>query len=364
MATSGMALGLAILVAAGAEPRQAAVSVREDGTILIKGEAFFPMGFIHGSAGGERSRRSSDLQMMAVGGFNVVQTTIQPADREFLEEAQALGIRVLAAGTDPEGLRAAAKELKGKDAILAWHLAEDADNGKRFRAELAGLHKEIKGLDPSHPTYLTCSDPEHCGKFLEVSDLVGLKSLPLPSGNLSGPTDLFRAAAQAEGEGRRRGFLAVLQAWAPKDQRPPTPEEVRNMTYQALVHGARGLIFHAYADGDWDLGTRTELWNEIRVIASEIQSLRTVLLEGKRQRLDTGSMDVPAAAWLHGGRLYLAAVNTSPDPRKVILRLPAEASGAGRPQFRIPPRRLTLEGTSLVGELGAREVQILLFEVR
>jgi len=359
-----LAIGLALLVGgAGPEPPQAAVSVREDGTVLVGGEAFFPLGLVHVSSAGDRARRSGDLQMIAVGGFNVMQAVLQPGDKDFLDEAEGLGIRVLAEAADTEGLKAAVKELKGKGAILAWNLAEDADNGRRFPAELARLNREIKALDPGHPTYLTCGDLEHCGKFLELSDLVGLKSLPLPSGNLGGPADLFRAAERAAGEGRR-GFLAVIQAWAPKGKPAPSPEEVRNMTYQALVHGARGILFHAYFDRDWDLGTQTELWNEIRVIASEIQSLRPALLEGKRQRLETKASDVHAAAWPHKGRIYLAAVNVFPEPRKVMIRLPAEAAGAGRPQFRIPPRKLALEGSVLVGEMGAREVQVLLFESR
>ena len=28
--------------------------------------------------------------------------------------------------------------------------------------------------------------------------------------------------------------------------RPPTPDEERNMTYQCLVHGARGLVYYTY----------------------------------------------------------------------------------------------------------------------
>lgn len=363
MAVRQLALGLALLGwRAGPEPPQAVVSVQEDGTILVKGEAFFPLGLIHVSMAGDRARRSADLQMIAVGGFNVMQAVIQPGDSDFLDEAEAMGVRLLAAAPDSEGLKAAAKELGKKGAILAWHLAEDADNGRRLPAEIARLNREIKALDPAHPTYLSCADLEHCGKFLEVSDLVGLKSLPLP-GNLCGPTDLFRAAERAAGEGRR-GFLAVIQAWAPKGKPAPLAEEVRNMTYQALVRGSRGLLYHAYFDKDWDLGTQSDLWNELRVIASEIQSLRPVLLAGKRRPLDTKCEEVQAAAWFHGGRIYVGAVNTSPEPRKVMIRLPMEASGNGRPQFRVPPRRLVADGSVLTGEMGAREVQVLLFESR
>ncbi len=354
----------AALLGMGTGPSaQQKVSVREDGTILVKGEPFFPVGIVHVSSAGDDQKRSSDLQMIAMGGFNMMQAVVKPGDGAFLDEAEAFGIRVLGEAADTEALKAAVKDLKGKNAILGWNVAENADNGKRLTIELAGLRKEIKGLDPDRPTYATCGDIEQCGKFLDSADVIGLKSFPVHSGNLSGPANLFAAAAKASGE-TQRTFIAVIQAWAPKDKRAPTADEVRNMAYQALIQGARGVLFHAYLDKDWDMGAQTDLWNGVRVLAAEIQALKRVLLEGKLKRIDARTEDIFAGAWAHQGRITLAVVNTANEPKKVLLELPAEATGAGQPQFRVPARRLTLEGGKLAGEMGSGQAHVYVFETR
>lgn len=136
------------------------------------------------------------------------------------------------------------------------------------------------------------------------------------------------------------------------------------MTYQALVQGARGILYYAYFDKDWDMGAQGDLWNGIRVVATEIQTLRPMLLAGPMKKIDAKTEDIFAGTWSYQGRLYLIVVNAYKEPKKVILPLPAEASGAGLPQFRIPAKRLTLEGTGLVGEMEGEQVHVYMFETK
>lgn len=356
-----MAAG-AVLLAAGMGASQSQVKIREDGTLVLKGEPFFPLGFVHVSSAGDAERRINDLQMMAVGGFNVIQAEIKPGDGPFLDMAEALGIRVLGAAADTESLKAAIKDLRGKGALLGWNIAENADNGKNFPADLVRRHKEIKALDPDRPTYLTCGDVENCGRFFDGADLIGLKSMSLP-GSLSGPANLFSAARKASEE-KPRPFIAVIQAWAPKDKPAPTADEVRNMTYQALLQGARGILYHAYFDKDWDMAAQADLWNGIRVVANEIQALRAMILAGRPQTLETKSEDILAGAWTHQGRLYLVVLNAYKEPKKVAIPLPRGVAGAGLPQFRIPAKRLVPDGNTLVGELEGGGLHVYMFDRR
>ncbi len=343
----------------GGAPQDA--SFREDGVILVKGQPFFPVGFYHVSSAGDAAKRSADLQMIAAAGCNTVHAELSAEDVKFLDEAQAFGLRVLAKCADADALRAAIKAFKGKDSLLGWNLAEDADNGKFFSSELGGLRDEVKKEDPGRLTYLTCSDHGNCGKFLECADLVGLKSLPLPDSHLSGPANLFTAAQRASEE-KPRPFWAVIQSWAPKDKRAPTPDEVRNMTYQALIQGARGILYYAYFDKDWDLKGHPTLWNGIRVLASEIQTLRPAILGGQFRKINPKTEDVFVGAWTHLTRNYLVVVNASDGPKKVMLPLPDDFEGKGTPQFRVPTRRLELDGVTFMGEMGPGEVHVYLFQ--
>jgi len=352
-----------LLAGAGAGAPLAQVSVREDGAIQVRGEPFFPVGFIHVSSAGDDAKRSSDLRMIVAGGFNLMQAVIKPGDGAFLDEAETFGMNILAECADAEVLKAAVKEFKGKRAIVGWSLAEDADNGKRLSKEVVALRKEIKAADPGRLTYITCGDHEKCVNFFDGADVIGLKSFPLPAGHLSGPGNLFTSANRAAGE-TKRSFVGVIQAWAPKGSRAPTADEVRNMTYQALVQGARGILYHAYLDKDWDMGGQQDLVSGIGVVVSEIQSLRQVLLGGKLRRIDPGTADVFVGAWSFQGRITLVVVNTSGQPKKVSITLPGEAAGGGRPQFRMPAKKLVVEGTQLMGELAAADVHIYSFETK
>ncbi len=362
MGRMAAALGV-ILAGLGPWTARSQVALRGDGAILVNREPFFPVGFVHMSSAGDDQRRSSDLQMIAAGGFNVMQATVKPGDGAFLDEAEALGVRVVASAADPDTSKAAVKSLKGKRSLLGWNVAEDADNGKQFPKDVVALKKDVKALDPDHLTYITCGDHERCGNFFEGGDVIGLKSFPVPDSHLGGTSGIFESARKASEE-RPRTFIGVIQSWVPKDKRAPNAEEVRNMTYQALIQGARGILFHAYLDKDWDMDRQPDLFNGIRVVASEINSLRAVLLEGKLRRLNPKAEGVYAGVWAHSGRLYLAVANASGEPRRVSIAMPGGVAGPGLPQFRVPPRRLVLEGSILLGELAAGQVHVYMFETR
>jgi hypothetical protein len=60
--------------------------------------------------------------------------------------------------------------------------------------------------------------------------------------------------------------------------RVPTPEEERNMVYQCLVHGARGLVFYTYWDGRFAMADHPKLWIMMQRLAREVKQLAPALL--------------------------------------------------------------------------------------
>ncbi len=50
------------------------------------------------------------------------------------------------------------------------------------------------------------------------------------------------------------------------------------MTYQALIHGANGLIYYTYQDGKFNVREHPELWAEMKKLVAEVTALSSVLL--------------------------------------------------------------------------------------
>ena len=115
------------------------------------------------------------------------------------------------------------------------------------------------------------------------------------------------------------------------------------MTYQALVHGANGLVYYTYNDGGFSVREHHELWAEMKRLVAEVNALNSVLLgpadEGVRFLAGPRDM-VHALAVRDGQDLYLITVN-------------AEDADAGRVELSVaglPPRgsaEVLFEGRSV-----------------
>ena len=85
------------------------------------------------------------------------------------------------------------------------------------------------------------------------------------------------------------------------------------MTYQALVHGANGLVYYTYNDGGFSVREHPELWAEMKELVAEVKALSSVLLgpanEGVRFLAGPGGM-VHGLAARDGQDLFLITINT------------------------------------------------------
>jgi hypothetical protein len=94
--------------------------------------------------------------------------------------------------------------------------------------------------------------------------------------------------------------------------RPPTREEMRAMTYLAINHGAKGLIYYSYFNIRDDKDYRTR-WEQIKDLASEIKHLRPVLLstdEADDGCIRCDNKDIDLKLMKQGTSYYAFAINT------------------------------------------------------
>lgn len=344
------------------EARQTRVTA-SGGRVLVNGRPFFPFGFYHISWAdqGTPQTRLDDLDTLADAGFNVMLTEpVREAETEMpplLARAQRRGVMILAHGIQPRFVR----ELAGQPALLGFTLMDDSNYNSTPPA-VADLQATYKALAPDKLTGITlavANDRPESG-FFGVSDSVSNMSYPI------GGTDeiavVYGVMRQTVVQAARRGVvpLATLQTFAWPGQRRPTPAELRNMTYQAVVAGVKGVVYYSYRSGGNRVTDDGPLWQETRNLAAEMRVLSPTLLSAGRRELtpDTAGQPVRAVQFSGAGGSYLLVVNTTPRPQPLRLDLPRVRSlrplfGTATPDF----GRGQLGGT-----LEALGVQV--FEVR
>jgi hypothetical protein len=233
--------------------------------------------------------------------------------------------------------------LKGHPALGAWKSVDEPRNP--FRGENwvrpAGLvrgYKRLKQADPNHPVVITHapgSPAAHLVPYRPACDVTGADIYPVsyPPGihgqtknrTLSVVGDLTRTLKIAAGP--KPVWMTLQIAWsgvAPSKQRPavvprfPSLHDERFMAYEAIVNGARGLVFfgghltQVAVPADARAGWNWTFWNRVlRPLVAELSSpeVRPALLAPNAKRaVKAGTKEVEVVTRQDGPTLYVLAV--------------------------------------------------------
>ena len=337
--------------------RSSTVYTGADGTLMINGEPFFPMGFYHLSWYGTHEERSTALRDMAAAGFNLIQPQIGSDDTPFLDEAAALGVYVQIGGLG-ENWQQVVNTYKDHPAVLGWYVGDDVEDNFTPE-EIQARHDGVKALDPDHVTSIGMYDPDRFGPYITIPDMACVYVYPVDRRPLSRVDQVLSQADAYD-----QPIWGVPQAFAWPHERPPTPVELRNMTYQMLINGVKGLLYYTYYDGVWDMEDHPDLWAELIAMVPEFEALSSVYMAGTRTKInDTGAWDVFAAEWRYRLHSYIVVVNTSHDhTRNVSITLPLGTPGELRPMFAGRPDGLVYADGVLSGSIAPLEVHV--YEIR
>jgi hypothetical protein len=312
------------------------VRVDPEGITLVDGEPFFPMGmYIVPHQLDNRERLFVMMQQIAEGGFNVVYTAVR-TEEEFvrtLEEAERLGVMMMYGG----GTKAEWRETyTDSPRILAWCTTDEPDGPGIDPLRVAESSAHIIDQDSNRPTYVTLCQPPSYEVYCRVADIIAPD--PYPVGREAPLSYVSQCMASLnewlQGDRPVWGVPQAFGGYSSWDV--PTPEESRNMTYQFLVHGVRGLIYYTFWDSGFDMLDYPELWEELQRQTAEVQELAPVLLSPEpgivRQQ---GPDGVLHTRWQpHEGDAYFMAVNTAEeDLGAVTLDVPIDGSGILRGVF-------------------------------
>ncbi len=309
-------------VSTGRSPR---VWIDTKGRTVVDGRRFFPFG-VYGGVG------ESHIGRFKGGPFNTLMVYGAPSRDDF-DRAAANGLKVIAGvnhyfagfGDTAKSVKSVADEepqlaayvdsVKGHPALLAWYAFDELPI--TMLPQLVRRRSFLERVDPNHPVWAVMNNWEFSEHYLGAFDVAGCDPYPIPNNPIS---DVAEAVGlqRSQTSGRAVWVVPQIFSWANysrKDGRPPTRDEIRNMTWQAIVEGANGIIYFKYGDllnNNGGKNTFETRWADLMDVAWEVRRFMPVLLTDEPEIGVSGQTgSVRARALAHGGDVYLVVVNTS-----------------------------------------------------
>ncbi|WP_193194516.1 hypothetical protein [Nostoc sp. MG11] len=338
--------------------------------ILSNSKPFFPFGLYYVDYNVPKNIKAKlkikALNDIANAGFNIIHTSHSEKlddDRIMLDQAKKLGVHVIIEGpAEIEVMNA----FKTKSALLGWNIADDA-NSRYKRDTVLNRHNQVKKINPNYLTYISMFSlkPEVVMRFLHTSDLIGFQSYPISDRPLNSTFDDMKFLVNISQKYNAAPAIANLQTfkWNEPDsignpQRKPRFSEIRNMTYQALLGGVKGIIYFSYLYENWYLPEHQELWNGLKSLVPEIKVISPILLNGNLNQIDAGFKNILAGTWRNQNQVLAVIINTSyTDTTEVAIKVPANLSQA-KSMFANRASGLVIRGDKLSGLIKPLDVHV------
>jgi hypothetical protein len=353
------------------------VAIDATGALVVGGEQLFPIGLSNPPPVGSKTPAGRDgLAEVAANGVNFVRTGIEGWDVEFADgqiaqqrelhaAAHAHGLRCwLWLGTTPnlpaahgstneQLLTKLVTAFRDDPALLAWKGIDEPRNPFRgadwIRPDgCIRAYTKIKALDPHHPVVIVQAPRSPVAELVPYRpafDVTGVDIYPisyppgihadLPNHGVEIVGTLARKTRQAAGA---KPFWMTLQiAWSgvvPTKGSPnvvprfPSLVQERFMAYQAIVNGARGLIFFGghlttvMTPDDAASGWNWTFWRRVlRPVVSELASpdVQPALVAPDAGVAVTHPPDIEVLARRTATHLYVIAVRTGGAVSRVAL---------------------------------------------
>ena len=301
----------------------------------------------------------TNLSVVREAGFNLV---VGGAEKSYLDTAASNGLQVLAhpgtsagPGFNAQRARATVRAFDSHPALWGWYVVDEPDLSRIPPSEVQRANSFLKGIPARKPTALVLFQGYEARQYANIADVTMIDRYPIPWLPLANLAQHVRDVRLALGQDKP--LFAVIQAMSwqaypnlmPNEPnlRPPTFEELRCMTYCALVEGATGIFFYSFEDSGWKIREHPDVWEALRRVVGEIND-RMPLFQAERQfwpylqefgdpsirfnealeagiravllRVREGKEDLPTGD-------YILAVNTMKQPNQSKFSLPRNFAG-------------------------------------
>ena len=363
--------------------------VRPDGSVIDRqGEGFFGYGFY--SDNHTLTGLKADMAVIGSAGFNIM--VVLPDDNEhiipLLDAADAYpGLRLIwgsnkgAGGQNLPRIYELMSIMRQRRALFGHQIGDDVHSGSPMNGwpasltDVAMLHREFTTRDPDHPTFIALGSGPDTVFDQQRCSIAGQEIYPVNGGSMLRLVYESSRSCISQAAPFPLSPWTIIQTfnWATNSQqREPTAPEYRNMLYQSLAAGAKGIIGYSFSIGGRLDQRNPAVWQEAVAGVAELRQLTPYLLNGKLVRTELGD-GLYAATWelpdsvvamvVHAGHYGTALdpASNSPDPRSVDLPLPAGAIGPAQSMFAGRPSGMTWVNGRLQGQIGLLDVHCYRF---
>lgn len=293
------AFSLAIFPKADTTPL---VSIGQDNTLLVQGKPFFPIGIY------EMPATEKTIKDAAEAGFNLMLAGGggSPSTTRVLDRAEQYNVKMwvvmghlmdLSKETEKRKqlMQETVAAVGSHPALLVWESIDEPAWGEQSADGLIAGYRCLRSLDLNHPVW-TNHAPRNTVATLayynQATDVAGCDVYPLPEPQQQ--SDLPNKTLAVVGDeadksattvNREKPIFMVLQGfgWAELSGGDktkavmPTFEQSRFMAYNAIVHGANGILYW----GTHYTRKPSKFFSELKTLVSELKGMSPVFL-GKR----------------------------------------------------------------------------------
>ncbi len=316
-----------------------ATQVGKKGEMLINGKPFFPLGTYHIDA--------EDLPRAKEMGFNCVtspiyggeQRELSPAQLLWHDSAQKVGLWVISELSEYirggrrnfEGAKEIISQLRLHPATIAHYVIDEPQGWGISKELVKGFCDLVKDVDPEHITFI-CEVPGAVEVYGGIGDVTGTDPYPIGAETPKSLAWMGEAVKRAVKVSGGKPVWVVIQAHrqppANSQNRYPTPEELRCMSYLALNQGAKGVLFYAW--GDWESGFKfnPQLMAYFPHLLKELKEIGEEYLLGEVRRVSSQSLEpsfLDVVVITYKGKRKLVAINPTSQQVEGRIRIGDEA---------------------------------------
>lgn len=303
-----------------------------NGFLTVSGKPWFPVGLYTIQA--REGSHDGVMEEARKAGFNTTVFYAYTVDTitPLLDAAQRHDLRAFVYPANPSRVRehkASRDELVGEiqarmhhPALLGWYLVDEPEGiGVASVQTVRDYYQLVKETDPSHPCSLVIMSPGAAANYGDSADIVWIDPYPIPHSPVTYVSECMDGAHDSIASDKPVWTIPQAFDWSvwrtgKVDQvHRPTPVEERCMTYLALVHGAKGIIYWAHTASKYYIQDYPEHWAALKQLAGELQQLSPVLLttnSTSKLRVTPKSATLDMMVKEFNGDLYVFAVNREP----------------------------------------------------
>ncbi|MFA6715088.1 MAG: beta-galactosidase [Victivallaceae bacterium] len=216
-------------------------------------------------------------------------------------------------------------KYRNNPAVIGWYSHDETDAWVKTNRQVYNVIKEV---DPCRPVLLNLIEAVDANK--DSCDILSTDPYPV------GKTKLTLVSAHGDRLVKclrkinyKTPWLVLQMFGSPAEgwPRPPTPQEEKCMTYLALNHGVKGLIYFAHnrlATLSNSKRLTPQLWDSMKALNAETKEMALPYLAGKDLKgVNTPVKALDIAVKQYGKSIFVIAVNTLPKTFDAVVNISA-----------------------------------------